>query len=122
MTDENKIIKGIEKVKFIDAKGDFKILCQRTCTCEPPQTLKDIEEGNGFVGITDRYEVEIWNLKEDINEMIYEGDEDEDGEIIDTGEWEPTIEEIYNLSAKYLKTEYHWQDGTVTLSEKVGVE
>ena len=118
MTDENKITKGIQNLKFVDAKGDLKIYCKRTCTCEPPQTLKDIEEGNGFVGITYRYEVEIWNLKEDINEMIYEEDEDEDGEIIDTGQWVCIIEEKYNLTAKYVKTEYHWQDGTVTLSEK----
>ena len=60
----------------------------------------------------------VKNLKEDINEMIYEGDEDEDGEIIDTGEWVGAIEEKYNLSAEYLKTEYHWQNGTITLSEK----
>ena len=50
--------------------------------------------------------------------MIYEEDEDEDGEIIDTGQWVCIIEEKYNLTAKYVKTEYHWQDGTVTLSEK----
>ena len=118
MTDDNKIIKGIEKVKFVDSKGNLKILCKRTCTCEPPQTLKDIEEGNGFVGTTDRYEVETWELKEDKNEMLYEGDEDENGEIIDTGEWVGTIEEKYNLTAEYLQTEYHWQNGTVTFSKK----
>lgn len=117
MADEKKITKGIQHKQFVDEKGNVKIHCTRICTCEPPQTLKDIEEENGFVGTTYRYEVKDWHLKEDINEMLYEGDEYE-GEVIDAGDWESIICEKYKLTPNDLKTEYHWQDSTITFSEK----
>ena len=57
------------------------------------------------------------NLKEDKNEMPFEGGEYDGEEINDTGEWIAIVEEKYNLINDVSEVDtvkVEWEDGTVS--------
>ena len=115
MTDK-KIQNVWNKIIFKDQKTkEVAIVCERKVECRPPKSVDDYQR-NGC-DLIHEYEVSEWNLKEDKNQMPFEGGKYDGEEINDTGEWVAIVEEKYNLIYDVSEVDtvkVEWEDGTVT--------
>jgi len=89
------------------------VVCERKIECRPPKSIDDYKNNGG--DLIHDYESVEWNLKEDENDMPYEGGEYKGEEIDDVGDWIGIICEKYNLindetTVDRIKVE--WEDGT----------
>ena len=121
MTDEKKIRNLWYKEIFLDKKTKkISIVCERRHECRPAKSIDDFKNEGG--DLIHDYESVEWNLKEDENDMPYEGGEYKGEEINDVGDWIAIIEEKYNLINEDVplakqgkeKIKVEWEDGTIT--------
>ena len=121
MTDEKKIRNLWYKEIFLDKKTKkISIVCERRHECRPAKSIDDFKNEGG--DLIHDYESVEWNLKDDENDMPYEGGEYKGEEINDVGDWIAIIEEKYNLINEDVplakqgkeKIKVEWEDGTIT--------
>ena len=123
MTVDKKIQNVWDKIIFKDKKTkEVAIVCERKFENRPAKSIEDFK--NNSADLIHDYEVIKWNLKEDEDEMPYEGGEYDGEEINDTGEWIAIVEEKYNLIyenehlplGEQIKetVRVEWEDGTIT--------
>jgi|TARA_B110000503_G_scaffold141593_1_gene235601 hypothetical protein len=123
MADEKKIQNVWDKIIFKDKKTKkVAIVCEAKSECRPAKPISIFKNEGG--DLIHDYEVVEWNLKEDKDEMPYEGGEYDGEEINDTSEWIVIVEKKYNLIYenehlplnKQIKetVRVEWEDGTIT--------
>jgi len=121
MTDEKKIKNVWERIIFKDVKTkEVSIVCERKFECCPAKPINIFKNEGG--DLIHDYESVEWNLKDDENDMPYEGGEYKGEENNDVGDWIAIIEEKYNLINEDVplakqgkeKIKVEWEDGTIT--------